>query len=126
VETLPNGQQIWQGFERLTEILAATGKRQQQNSLTAFSAQEIKDLGQGRLPAEAAKAATSPGRALTAISDAWQRWQMRGNAREIATILTDPASANMLRAIRSAPQGSNAALMMSARLLGQGTIAAEH
>lgn len=108
VRELPNGDQVWAGFNRFLEIAQATGTRQQIGSKTAFNAQELKDLSTGGLVGNAVKTGTSPGRWLTVINDAWSRWQLGRNLDQIAHILTDPASAGRLRAIAARPQGNEA------------------
>ena len=116
VTALPGGTQTWAGFEKFLEIAQASGKRQRPNSLTAYNAQDIKDLSSGRLPAEVAKVAVAPGKALSVLSDAWGRWQLGSNTKQLAAILTDPRAGPYLKAIASQPVGSNLALQTAVRL----------
>jgi hypothetical protein len=116
VQALPNGQQIWRGFENFLEIAQATGKRQRPGSLTAYNAQDLKDMAGGRLVSEGAKVAASPGRLLSRLGEGWDRWQLGRNLNELAGILTDPRAGGYLRGIAQRPVGSNAALVMSGRL----------
>jgi DNA-binding GntR family transcriptional regulator len=112
----PNGDQIWTGFNRFLEIAQATGGRQRIGSRTAFNAEDLKALSEGRLVSEAGKVASGPGRALTVLSDAWGRWQLGRNLRELAGILTDPTSGRLLQEIARRPVGSRESLSIAARL----------
>jgi hypothetical protein len=116
VRALPNGDQIWTGFNRFLEIAQATGTRQPKGSLTAFNAQDLKDLSAGGRAAGVAKMAGSPTKLLSAVSDAWSRWQLGRNVDELARILTDPNSGNLLRRIAAMPQG-NQAISTAGRLI---------
>lgn len=108
VRALPNGDQIWAGFDRFLEIAQATGTRQAIGSKTAFNAQELKDLSSGGLIGNAAKTGASPGKWVSAVSDAWSRWQLGRNLDQLAHILTDPQATGRLRAIAARPQGNQA------------------
>jgi hypothetical protein len=108
VRELPNGDQIWTGFNRFLEIAQATGTRQPIGSKTAFNALDLKDMSTGGLVGNAVKTGASPGRWLTVVGDAWSRWQMGRNLDQIANILTDPNSVGRLRAIAARPQGNQA------------------
>lgn len=126
VRALPNGQQIWDGFERFLAIAEATGKRQQPGSLTAFNAQDLKDMSQGRITSEGAKVAVAPSRILSKLGDAWDQWQLGRNLDQLAQILTDPRGAGHLRAIAARPQGSTEAALIAGRLMGVGWTARSH
>jgi hypothetical protein len=122
----PNGDQVWQGFNRFLEIAEASGKRLRQGSPTAFTAADLKDLAAGRLPSEVAKTAAAPQRLLTALGEAADRWQTGRNLGELATILTDPRSGNLLRAIASRPRGGQELPLLAARLFGMGWVGYHH
>lgn len=113
----PDGDQIWQGFNRFLEVVEATGKRKQIGTHTAFSTQEIKDLSTGGNFGNTVKTLGSPNKLLSTVSDAWSRWQLGRNLDELAGILTDPRSASTLKAIASRPVGSNEALITAGRLI---------
>jgi hypothetical protein len=117
VRALPDGERIWQGFGQFLEIAAATGKRERPGSLTAYNAQELKDLSGGGLISGGGKAAVAPQRILTALGDAWDRWQLGRNTQELAAILTNPQASGLLRTIAARPAGSNAATIAAARLV---------
>lgn len=108
VRALPNGDHVWDGFNRFLEIAQATGTRQAIGSKTAFNAQELKDLSTGGLVGNAAKTGASPGKWLTVVGDAWSRWQLGRNLDQLAQILTDPASVGRLRAIAARPHENQA------------------
>src|SRR5262249_27121722 len=59
VGALPDGDTRWRGFNRLLQVLEASGQRQRPGSMTAFNAQAMRDLEQGGL-SEAAAAPMSP------------------------------------------------------------------
>ena len=86
----PDGAQVWRGFERYLDIVQATGTRQQIGSKTAFNAQDLKDLSSGGLIANTAKTGASPSKWFSVVSDAWSRYQLGGNLRQLAEILSDP------------------------------------
>jgi hypothetical protein len=117
VEALPQGQQVWQGFERFIQIAQAIGKRQQIGSRTAFNADDLKDMAGGKAVTEAAKAGVAVQRLMTGLGDAWDRWQLGSNLGQLAQILTDPRSGQLLRAIAQRPTGAREAEIMAARLL---------
>jgi hypothetical protein len=116
IEATANGAQVWRGFERLLEIAEATGKRMREGSPTAGRLTEMKDLSTGSLAGNAAKLGASPGKWVSAVSDAWSRWQLGRNVDEIARILVDPGARNRLRAIATAPEGSERGLILAAQL----------
>lgn len=121
VKALPNGDQVWKGFNRFIEIAEATGKRQDIGSRTAFNAADLADLSRGKITSEGAKAAVSWQRLLTGLGQAWDRWQLGSNLGQLAHVLTNPQSGNMLRAIASRPSGSREATVLAARLGNMGT-----
>lgn len=116
-----DGPQVWDGFERFLSIVQATGTRQPIGSKTAFNAQELRDLSTGGMIANAAKTGASPGKWLTAISEAWSRWQLGNNVEQLAQILVDPRSRNLLRAIASRPAGREAEILAGQLVLGANT-----
>lgn len=119
VEALPNGPARWTGFERLLDILQATGTRQPRGSMTAFNDLDLKAMQSGGMVAEAAKLGLSPGKWMSLVHDRWSRWQMGANLDELARILTDPQSAPMLARISQMPAASTQANLMAARIVAQ-------
>jgi hypothetical protein len=117
VEALPNGQQRWQGFNQLLDVLEATGTRQGVGSRTAYNAEINKAQGAGGLARDAAKVGANPTRLLQPLIDRYDQWKLGRNLGQLATILTDPNSANMLRAIARAPVDSSQAISLATRLV---------
>lgn len=117
VRALPNGGQIWPGFNRLLEILEATGTRQGIGSKTAYNAQFLKDASGSGLAGETVKAAANPLRGAQFLADRYERFRLGRNLNELADILTNPDSANRLRAIAQMPPGSPMAQNTAVRLL---------
>jgi hypothetical protein len=120
IMALPNGDARWQGFERLLDIMAATGTRQPKGSLTAFNALEVQSMSTGGLQ-ELASKGLSPGKWMSFASDAFKSWSLGRNLDQIARIITDPRSGEALRQIVRIPPGSDRALVMAGRLIALGS-----
>ena len=117
VRALPNGDQVWPGFNRFLEVLEAQQFRQATGSRTAFKIPGVEDLRSGGLANNAAQIVATggfkwPQKAMQAI----QNWNIGRNLDELSRLLTDPAAANQFRAIAAAPRGSDKALALAARL----------
>ncbi|MCF2523912.1 hypothetical protein [Bradyrhizobium sp. G127] len=124
VESLgPNGPRVWDGFDRLLDIVQATGTRQAQGSKTAFNVQDLKDLSSGGTVGNAIKTSASPAKWLSTISDAWSRWQLGNNLTGIAEFLIDPRSRTMLAHISRMPIDSTAGQILAARIIATGSSA---
>lgn len=119
IEALPNGQQLWQGFDRFLEIAEATRYRQTIGSKTAFNDAERKAMSASNLGREAIKTGASPGKWWTIVSDKIDRWSLGRNLDEIARIFTEPQSAALLTRIVRMPPASNEAGAAVARLIAQ-------
>ena len=122
IEALPNGQDRWQGFERLLDIMAATGTRQPKGSLTAFNQLEVQSMSTGGLQ-ELASKGLSPGKWMSFANDTFKAWSLGRNLDQIARIITDPRSGEALRQIVRIPPGSDRALVMAGRLIALGSAA---
>jgi hypothetical protein len=120
IMALPNGDARWKGFERLLDIMAATGTRQPKGSLTAFNALEVQSMSTGGLQ-ELASKGLSPGKWMSFASDAFKSWSLGRNLDQIARIITDPRSGEALRQIVRIPPGSDRALVMAGRLIALGS-----
>jgi hypothetical protein len=118
IEALPNGTARWEGFERLLDIMQATGARQPKGSLTAFNQLEVQSMSTGGLQALAAKGA-SPGKWMSFANDAFKAWSLGRNLDQLARILTSPDSGQVLRNIVRIPPGSDRALVMAGRIIAQ-------
>lgn len=117
VRALPNGNQIWPGFNRFLEILEAQQFRQATGSRTAFKIPGVEDLKGGGLLNNAMQTVATggfkwPQKALQGI----QNWNVGRNLDELARLLTDPTAGNYFRSIATAPRGSSKALALTARL----------
>lgn len=106
VQALPNGNQVWDGFNRLIEVAQATGMRMPKGSLTAFNEQELQRMAGGSNAAEVAKLAASPGKWWNFVHNTVSGWQYGRNMDQLAAIITDPASARVLQRIATLPRGS--------------------
>lgn len=120
VTALPNGAQRWEGFNRLMDVLEATGTRQNVGSRTAYNAEINKAQSMGGLTRDAAKVGLNPLKALAPVIERYENWKLGRNLDELARILTDPASANRLRAISRMPIESDIARNTAIKLLTYG------
>lgn len=118
VESLPNGAARWEGFERLLDIMSATGSRQAKGSLTAFNDLEVKSMTTGGLQSLAAKG-LSPGKWMSLANDTFNAWSTGKNLDAMARLITDPRAGDAFRQILRVPSGSDRALVMVGRILGQ-------
>lgn len=108
IEALPNGKQRWDGFNKFLDILEATGTRQGIGSRTAYNDQFLKEAAKGGVAGDIVKTGANPLTMGQRFVDRYQQWKLGRNLGQLANILTDPASANMLRAIARAPNQSAA------------------
>lgn len=117
VEALPNGQQRWEGFNRLLDVLEATGTRQNVGSRTAYNVEINKAQGAGGLVRDAGKIGANPTRLLQPLADKYDQWKLGRNLGQLATILTDPNAAGLLRAIARAPRDGRRSTDLAVRLV---------
>lgn len=106
VEALPNGHQRWQGFNRLLDVLSATGTRQGIGSRTSYNDMINEMQKSGGAVQAGAKIAAQPLSFLKPVADKYDQWKLGRNLNELADILTNPRSANLLRAAARAPQSA--------------------
>lgn len=110
LSALPNGAQKAADVRGLLDVLEATGKRQQQGSLTAFNASDLKDLSSGGLVSgmvDAARTANPLGLARQ-LKDGFDRARLGSRAESMAMgLLSDPSVAAQIiqEARKRAPQG---------------------
>lgn len=119
IEALPNGHQLWRGFDNFLEAVEATGTRQPKGSLTAFNAPELKAMGGSSAIGEVVKTGLSPGKWWSVVSDKWSQWKLGSNLDELARIFTDPQSGPVLKRIVAMPRGSREAAYLASRLILQ-------
>lgn len=114
ISSLPNGQQILSGFDKMLGIMAATGQRQRIGSQTAFNAELQGQLKSGSIVGESA--ATGGIKLPQRMRDAYQAWNLGRNVEEVARLLTDPEAVPVFRALANAPAGSSKAIAAATRL----------
>lgn len=119
IEALPNGKQLWSGFDGFLQAAEATGTRQAKGSLTAFNEADMRKLSGSTGLGEAAKTALSPGKWWSVVNDKWSQWKLGKNLDELARILTDPKSAPVLQRIANMPSGGREAGYLASRLILQ-------
>lgn len=110
VRALPNGDATWSGFKSLLDALDATGKAPRMGSNTA------PDLGARKLMTEGMglETAANP---MRAIRDFAEKVRLGNNMSQVASILTDPRSAGLLRELAKSPRGSDKALAIAGRVV---------
>jgi hypothetical protein len=117
VRALPNGDQVWTGFNRYLEILEATGTRQNPGSRTAYNEAFLKETAASGVVGEAVKGAANPiSRFTQGLVDRYERYRLGRNLNELADLLTNPASANQLRAIARMPVHSAQGAALALRI----------
>jgi len=117
VTALPNGAQRWQGFNRLLEVLEATGTRQGIGSRTAYNMEINQARGAGGLVRDAAKIAGNPTKVLQPLMERYEKYKLGRNLDELARIMTDPRAGNLLRSIARMEVGFSTAQQIAARLI---------
>jgi len=110
VRALPNGDTTWSGFRNMLDALEATGKAPRMGSNTA------PDLGARKLMTEALGPETVAN-PMRAIRDFAEKARLGRNMSQVASILTDPRSAGLLRELAKAPRGSSKALAIAGRIV---------
>lgn len=117
VAGVPNGREVWNGFNSFLENLEAQQFRQATGSRTAFKIPGVEDLKSGGLANNAAQVMASGGLKLPQkLSNAIANWNVGHNLDDIARLLTDPAAGAEFRRFATAPAGSSKALALTARL----------
>jgi hypothetical protein len=112
-------RQTWIGFNRFLEVLEATGTRHAAGSRTAFNEQLRRELSASGLGG-AAVAPSSPGWALSFLGRVYDDFRFGKNTEQMANILTDPKSVDLMRKLaREAPNSARAAALSASILAGQ-------
>lgn len=117
VEALPNGQDRWNGFNKFLDILEATGTRQNVGSRTAYNQELLKQQATGGLLGDTIKTGANPARFGQKFIDRYEQYKLGKNLGQLADILTDPRSGDLLRSIAKSPVGSNQAQVAAFRLI---------
>lgn len=117
IRGLPGGAAILPGFDRMLEIMEATGQRQRIGSQTAFNAEMQAALKSGGMLGEAATLAAGVGTQFPKrVLERFKQWNLGRNTDELARLLTDPRATGLFRTLAEAPQGSSRAYAAAARL----------
>jgi hypothetical protein len=120
VEALPYGKERWNSLQQMLEVMEATGKRQAKGSLTAFNALDTSQMSSAGLAGVVANIPNLK-KWQTAASDALQTFSEGKNLDRLTRIILDPRSAPVFRRLMQVPAGSDRALEVVGRLLGQVT-----
>lgn len=117
----PDGAERFEGFQRLMQVLEATGRRQGANSATAANlaaGQQIQQAGTplGRL----ASTAMSPSSWLGAVRNWYGDFLTGRNGAALARIITDPASGDVLRRLATGGPWRDLTAIAGELVLGQG------
>lgn len=123
IESLPNGQQVWPGFERMLEAMSATGMRQRPGSKTAFNQEIQQETQTGGAIGNVAKLALSPSVWLKKVDQTLGRWQGGRNLDQLADILTDQRAQPILARLSQMPAHSPEGQFLLARLVAIGETA---
>lgn len=119
VRALPNGDARWTGFNRFLDVMEATGERQALGSKTTFNQQELERLSRPGGVLGTVQTLASPQTYLTLFKGRLEQWKLGRNLDQLADILTNPRSGDLLRQISRMPPDSQAAGHVAARLLTQ-------
>lgn len=119
VRALPNGNQRWTGFNRFLDVMEATGERQALGSKTSFNDQELARLATSGGVTGAARTLATPSAWATLFNGKIEQWKLGRNLNQLADILTNPRSGDLLRRVANMPTNSQAAGAIAFRLLTQ-------
>lgn len=121
VRALPDGEQRLRGFDRLIEILEATGKAPGAQSATAQLQREFKDAAHmGTLGKTVLAAKTGGTSMLTQFREFAERASLGKNMGQIANILTRPDSGRLLAELARTPTRASRAQILALRLTYMG------
>ena len=116
VRALPNGDQVWTGFNRMLDIFEAQGRRQPVGSQTEFNRQISQELQQGGLGNVAAILAAP--KTWTGLAKDWYDGFRYGqNTDMLARILTSPDAVPELRRLAALPANSDRARAIANNLV---------
>lgn len=121
VKSLPNGNQIWAGFDRYLNILEAQGTRQRIGSQTAFNAEVLQDLKQGSPLGTTASVAVGGGLSWPRKAmDIAERWRLGRNVNEIARLITDPTAGKAFARLSEVGGQKARNIAVSLTMMGEG------
>lgn len=115
------GRPAWIGFNRMLEVMEAQGKRLAPGSNTARDIRTGENLGAAGLGGAPAVAA-SPTRLGSIVYDWYQNFRFGKNTAEMARVLTDPKSVELMqRLAKEAPDTAKSAAMVGQIISGSAT-----
>lgn len=113
-----SGSDVASGFERLIDIMQATGQRQRIGSQTSFNNELNRLMKEGNTPEEAAKIVAGLGAKWPErIKTKWDEWTKGRNVAEISRLLTDPKAAETFRRLALGIRNREATSALVKRLL---------
>ncbi len=98
VRALPNGNDAWNGFRRMLDVLEAQGRRQPTGSQTEFNKLLVKDMSEGGA-GDVAGLLASPQKWLSFAQDAYRQFRYGKNTELFANIFTSPDAVAELKKI---------------------------
>ena len=120
IESVGN-RQTWNGFNRLLEVLEATGKRHAPGSQTSANLRtegQLSAAGVGAIPAYAA----TPNKLMGAIGEWYDNFRFGKNTAEMAKILTDQRSVELMQKLaKEAPTSARASALVGQIIAGSNT-----
>ncbi len=120
VAAFPDGAERFEGFQRLMQVLEATGRRQPANSATWANIAAGQQLSQAGTPiGRLATTAASPTRWLSSVSNWYANFLTGRNGAALARIITDPASGDVLRRLATGGPWRDLTAIAGELVLGQ-------
>lgn len=119
------GRPAWVGFNRMLEVMEAQGKRLAPGSNTARDIRTGENLGAAGLGGAPAVAA-SPTRLGSIVYDWYQNFRFGKNTAEMARILVDPKSVDLMqRLAKEAPNTAKSSAMVAEIISGSAPSSAD-
>lgn len=110
------GKKAWVGFNRMLDVMEAQGKRMAPGSQTAQNLKLADELSKGGYGTTLALI-PSPGRLSTFIYDQYQNFRYGKNTTEMAKILTDPKSVELMQKLAHEAPNTAKAQALTAQIL---------
>jgi hypothetical protein len=115
IHALPNGETTLKGFDRLMEMMEATGQRQRVGSQTAFNQEALAALKEGSTIGEVV--ATGGVKLPQKFKDKLAAWNLGSNVDEVSRLLSDPNAAPAFKQLVTAKRGSGTEVAAIGRLV---------
>lgn len=116
----PDGGERWAGFQRMMQVLDATGRRQPMGSPTAANLAGGQQIASAGTPAGTAiTTALSPTRAIDVVGNWYGNFLARRNGRALADLITDPANGDVWRRLASTSPIRDATSLVGELVFGQ-------